>query len=137
MELLFRIDKSMDVVFAYLTDMQKFASVHPVITHIDQTGPDRYLIHETLKLGFIPYSFTYPATIEANPIDHTVNMRAVVFKLVRIEMHFAILAEGDHTQIKETIHFSTKLPVISTMGKIFKEQHTQLFKNIEAASAWE
>lgn len=132
MELTFCIKKSIDVVFTYLTDMQKFASVHPVITHIDHTGPDRYLIHETLKLGFIPYSFTYPATIEANPIDHTVIMRAVVFRMVRIEMRFALVQEGDHTQVKETIHFNSKLPVKSAMEKVFKEQHTQLFKNIEA-----
>lgn len=133
MELEFYIDTSPEVVFTYLTDMQKFVSIHPVISRIDQTGPDSYLIHETLKLGFIPYSFSYPATIEANPLDQTVTMRAVVFKMTRIEMHFVLQSDGDCTRVKETIQFSSLLPVISMMQKVFRKQHTQFFKNMELA----
>ena len=57
MKLSFRIHKKSDLVFDYLTDMQKFVSVHPVISKIDNTGQESYLVHETLKFGFIPFSF--------------------------------------------------------------------------------
>src|SRR5690606_40899548 len=55
---------SSDLVFDYLTDMQKFVLVHPVISKIDSTGQESYLVHETLKFGFVPFSFTYPARSE-------------------------------------------------------------------------
>jgi len=42
MELSFKINKSADFIFDYLTDMQKFVSVHPVITKIDKTNNDSY-----------------------------------------------------------------------------------------------
>ena len=58
MQLSFRIKKTKDIVFDYLTDMQKFASVHPVITKIVQTNTNNYLVYETLKLGFLSFSFT-------------------------------------------------------------------------------
>ena len=66
MELTFTLTKPADFIFDYLTDMDKFASIHPVISKIDRLGDNRYLVHETLKIGFIPYSFTYPVAIESD-----------------------------------------------------------------------
>jgi len=130
MELSFKIDKSADFIFDYLTDMQKFVSVHPVITKIDKTNNDSYLVYETLKFGFIPFSFTYPVTIESNFSDKNVIIRATVMKLTKIEMTFVLKAGKDFTVIEETIQFESPLPVKSTMQNIFKKQHGQLFKNI-------
>lgn len=64
MELTFKLTKKPKFILGYLTDMQKFTSVHPVISKVERTGNNGYLVHETLKLGFIPYSFTYAITIE-------------------------------------------------------------------------
>jgi len=131
MKLSFRIHKKSDLVFDYLTDMQKFVSVHPVISKIDNTFDKNYLVHETLKFGFIPFSFTYPVTIEKNAIDKTVIIRATVFKLTKIDMKFVLKADNDYTIIDEEIKFKSTLPVKFIMESVFKKQHDQLFKNIE------
>jgi carbon monoxide dehydrogenase subunit G len=131
MKLSFRVHKNLDLVFGYLTDMQKFVSAHPVISQIDNIGSENYLVHETLKFGFILFSFTYPVTIEKNTIDKTVIIRATVFKLTKIEMKFVLRADNDYTIIDEEINFKSPLPVKFIMQSIFKKQHDQLFKNIE------
>lgn len=133
MKLSFSIKQDIDLIFDYLTDMQKFVSVHPVITQIEQMGNDNYLVHETLKLGFIPFSFTYPVTIEKNMSDKTVIIRAIVFKLTRIEMKFVLKAGDSNTFIEEEIHFKSPLLVIFIMQYIFRKQQHQLFKNIEVS----
>jgi carbon monoxide dehydrogenase subunit G len=127
----FRLKTSCDVVFDYLTNMQKFVSAHPVIFQIDSKGDESYLVHETLRLGYIPFSFTYPVKIEKDVLRRTVIIRAVVFKLTKIEMKFALRAENGHTVIEEEINFRSPLPVKFIMQGIFKKQHAQLFKNIE------
>ena len=131
MKLSFRIHKNLDIVFDYLTDMQKFVSVHPVISQIDNIGNESYLIHETLKFGFIPFSFTYPVTIEKSTTYKTVNIQATVFKLTKIEMKFVLKADNDYTIIDEEILFKSPLPIKFIMEIIFKKQHNQLFENIE------
>lgn len=131
MKLLFRIKKNEDLIFDYLTNMQKFVSVHPVIYKINDTGNNSYLVHETLKFCFIPFSFTYPISIEKNILNKIVIFKATVFKLTNIEMKFVIKAENDHTIIEEEINFRSLLPVKFIMKSIFRKQHKLLFKNIE------
>lgn len=131
MELSFKLRKTPDLIFDYLTDMQKFVSVHPVISQIDSTGNDRYLIHETLKFGSIPFSFTYPVTIEKHLGDKIVIIRATVMKLTKIEMKFVLKAEKDFTIVKENIQFKSILPIKFIMQSILRKQHSQFFKNIE------
>ncbi len=131
MKLSFRINKNIDLIFDHLTDMQKFVSVHPVISKIDKISENNYMVHETLKLGFIPFSFTYPVTIKKNQIDQTVIILATVFKLMQIEMKFALNTDKDYTIIDEEIQFKSPLPVKFIMESIFKKQHDHLFKNIE------
>ena len=131
MKLSFRIKRPTDFVFEYLTDMQKFVSVHPVISKIDNTGNDSYLVCETLKFGLIPFSFTYPVTVEKNFADKVVDIRATVFKMTKIEMKFILKADGDNTVIEENIQFKSLLPIKFMMQRIFRKQHSQLFKNIE------
>ncbi len=131
MNLAFRIRKDIDPVFEYLTDMQKFVSVHPVISRIDSTGKESYLVYETLKLGFIPFSFTYPVTIEKLFQEKKLVIRATVFNVTSIEMKFHLTADNDFTIINEKINIKSVLPVKAIMKRIFKKQHHQLFKNIE------
>ena len=131
MKLSFKIHKNIDLVFDYLTDMQKFVSVHPVISKIENTSDKSYLVHETLKFGFIPFSFTYPVTIENSISDKIVVIRATVFKLTKIEMKFVLKVDNGHTIIEEEIRFKSPLPIKFIMESIFRKQHNQLFKNIE------
>jgi carbon monoxide dehydrogenase subunit G len=131
MKLTFRIQKTTDFIFEYLTDMQKFVSVHPVITQIDKTGNDSYLVHETLNFGFIPFSFTYRISIEKNQFNQIIIIRGIVMKLTKIEMKFVLKQDMDFTLVEESIQIKSLLPVKSMMESIFRKQHHQLFKNIE------
>ena len=133
MNLSFKIKKSIEVVYSYLTDMEKFTSIHPVITRIDPTSNDAYLVHETLTLGFIPFSFTYPVKVEKNVADKTVIIRATVFKLTKIEIKFVLTEKEGFTTIEEQIKFNSPLPIKPIMQKIFKKQHAQLFRNMEVS----
>jgi carbon monoxide dehydrogenase subunit G len=132
MKLSFTLTKSPDFIFAYLTDMDKFAKAHPVISKIDHLGDNHFLVHETLKLGFIPYSFTYPVSVESDATQKTVVIKATVMKMTRIDMNFSIRVEGDTSIVEETIFINSILPIKGLMQKIFREQHEQLFKNIDA-----
>jgi carbon monoxide dehydrogenase subunit G len=131
MELSFKINKPSEVVFEYLTDMEKFVGVHPVINKIVRLSENHYLIHETLKLGFIPYSFTYPVTIEHSYNDKTVVMHAKVMGFTRIKMLFKLTAESHCTEIAEKITFNSSLPIKTLLKRTFKKHHAQLFQNIE------
>jgi len=131
MNLSFSLHKSPDFIFDYLTDMDKFAKVHPVITKIDSLGDNRYLVHETLRLGFIPYSFTYPVSIESDQLNGKVTIKATVMKVTHIEMSYSIRQEGELSIVDETISIKSFLPLKSMMEKIFREQHTLLFQNMD------
>lgn len=129
MNLKFNVKQPLAVVFDYLTDMQKFVSVHPVIFKINRLDGNNYLVYE--KLNFIPFPFTYKVTVTGNSGNGTVTIKALVIKMVKIEMNYTLKELEGFTQINEVIHFETFLPVKSIMGKIFKTQHKKLFMNIE------
>ena len=111
--------------------MEKFASAHPVITKIDKKQDNNYVVHETLKIGFIPFSFTYPVKINENLTENTIIMCATVMKLTTIKMTFVLTPDNVFTNIEEHIEFKTFLPITSIMKRIFTTIHIQLFKNIE------
>jgi carbon monoxide dehydrogenase subunit G len=132
LNLSFEVKKNIDVAFDYLTDMQKFAFVHPVISKIESLGKNRYMVYETLKWGFIPFSFRYLATMEQNKTEKTVVFRATVFKWTRIDMKFVLRSHHRFTTIEEEIQFNSPLPIAGIMKRVFKAQHETLFKNINA-----
>jgi len=134
MNLKFKVNKPISNVITYLTDINKFVTVHPVITKLESKGDDNYLVYETLKMGFIPFSFTYPVVIKSDTQNAVVTYSAIVKKMVQIEMHFQLSTSGNQTIIEETTTFKSFLPVKFIMGKIFKKQHSLLFKNIEKMS---
>ena len=132
MQLTFNLQQPIEMVFDYLTDMQKFVSVHPVITQIDWLLANKYLVHETLKFGFIPVSFTYPVTIDQNDKDKTIVIRATVMKIIKVEMNYKLDRFNGLTTIDETITIKSPLPIQAVMERIFRKQHGLLFQNIEA-----
>jgi carbon monoxide dehydrogenase subunit G len=131
MKLSFRVKKSIEDTYAYLSDMQKFVLVHPIIFRIDPLGGERYWVHETLKVGCIPFTFRYPVQIERSDAERVVIIRARVFGLTRIEMTFRLSRDGLYTVIDEEVLFTTPLPVHFILERTFKQQHSILFKNIE------
>ena len=133
MILRFTLDKPPDIVFDYLSDMQKFVSVHPVIHRITPLHDGRYRVYEKLKMGFIPYSFTYFATLESDREAGQVRIVATVQRITRIEMEFFIHEKEGVTQVEEHITIRSLLPVHGLLRKVFREQHPILFRNIESA----
>jgi len=134
MNLTHHIPKPAAFVFDYLSDMQKFVSVHPVIYRIDSLGKNEYLVYESLKVGFIPYSFTYPVQITSDPIKRTVLMKATVRKIVHIEMYYAIREDGMACVVDEEIKIRSFLPVKSSLERMFRKYHEEMFLNIGLAS---
>ncbi len=130
MKIRYRINQPLSVVFDHLTDVQKFVSVHPVIYKIEELAENKLLVFERLKLGFIPYSFTYTATINGDRKNSRVEMNATVMKFNKIKMIFEILPGDGFTVVEEEVDFKTALPIKGIMENIFRKQHEQLFRNI-------
>jgi carbon monoxide dehydrogenase subunit G len=130
MQLFFKVQKPLDFVFNYLTDMQLFASVHPVITRIDHEGNNYYKVFETIQLGPIPVSFTYKAILEFDHSQNKVTIIATVMRFTKIEMYFHLSEQYGCCTINESIQFRSVLPIKGIMKNIFKSQHTKLFGNI-------
>lgn len=127
MKLDYTLNKTITVVFDYLTDMQKFAFVHPVIYKIEKLSEHKYLVFE--KLAF--FSFSYPVTIESNEKGNTIRIQAVVMKFTKINVDFSLKSIDKTTVVQETISIKTPFPLRSIIASIFKKQHKKLFKNIE------
>jgi hypothetical protein len=125
----FKVKKNSEFISQYLTDMQKFTSVHPIISKIDSLGNNTYLFHETLTFAAIPFSFKYQTLVEER--ESEILMNANVLKLVKISITFEFIEEGEYTIVIEKVKFQTFLPIHFILKKIFTKQHTLLFKNIE------
>ena len=132
MQLNFTSRRPLAEVFQYLTDMARFATVHPVIYRIDALGADRYRIHERMPIG-LPVRFTYPATVVGDVAAGTVQMDATVFGLVQISMRFQLTADGRRTNIREDVAFRSWLPVRAVLERTFRRLHAELFAAIERA----
>lgn len=133
MHLEHHLHKSPEQVYEYLSDMQKFVSIHPVIHQMDPLGQDQYWVHERIKLFYIPWRFTYPASIVVHSPQH-IAMSATVMGVVHIAMDFVLKdIKSGGCIVHETVQFKSFLPVQLVMSQIFRKQHTQLFKNIENA----
>lgn len=131
MKLTYKSSKDIKTIFEYLTDMQKFTSVHPVIYKIENIGNGNFKVFETLKIGFIPISFTYPVIIKSDLNTNHVEMKATVMKMNKVAMSFQLKVVDGLTIIEEEIKFNTFYPFTLILENIFKTQHKQLFENIE------
>ncbi len=131
MDVIYIVNKPVHFVYEHLSDMQKFASVHPVIFKIEELKRHTYKVYETLKFGFIPITFTYHAVVNANEKEQKVIINATVLKFTQIEMQFNLKSIINGTEVHETVKFKSLFPIKLLMEKIFKEQHRKLFFNFE------
>ncbi len=130
MKAFYNSNKPAAEIFDILADVRKFSAAHPVITRIDRSGND-YIVHETLKIGSMPVSFTYPMIMECRPLEGQVIMIASVAKTVQIRIVFIVRSIGGKTVIEEEINFKPVFPIRLIMGPLFQRQHEKLFRNIE------
>lgn len=130
MILKYTINQSPETIYEYLTDMTKFVSVHPVITKMSKKGNHIYKVFETIRVGFIPVSFTYAATIYGSREKGHIRMQARVMRMADVDMVFDIQEAHGGSIVLEEIQIKSFLPVKSQLEKIFREQHALLFENI-------
>jgi carbon monoxide dehydrogenase subunit G len=131
LHLQFKLNKPIEKVFDSLSNAENFLQVHPIIYAMKPLPNGSYLVHEKLKIAYINIDFTYPCTIESNRNDKTITMKAVVKKMVHIQIDFKLSFENNQTVVNEFITFKSLLPVAFVMRKVFKTQHQKLFQNIE------
>jgi carbon monoxide dehydrogenase subunit G len=131
MHLQFKLKKPIQEVFNCLSNADCFVKVHPIIYAMKPLPNAAYLVYEKLKIAFLNINFTYPCTIESNRNDKTITVKAVVKKMVHIQIDFKLSTQNGQTMVDEFVSFKSILPVAFVMGKIFKTQHQKLFKNIE------
>lgn len=131
MTLSIKIKQTLPIVFTYLSNYEKFVSVHPVIYKMTKNSDGSYKVFESLKMGLIPISFTYQTSIVPDLNNKSITMNASIMRFTKIEIQFNLTEENDYTLIDEMILFKSPLPIKSIMGRIFKKQHGLLFRNIE------
>ncbi len=127
-EFTFIIGKDIQTVKQYLIDAEKFVSVHPLIYKMEDLGQNKFRVFEKVKVGFIPYHFTYTATITNN--NDSIQMYASIMGVTKLSMYFTFQRVGDETIIKEKLTVRSLLPIKNFMLKLIGEQHQELFKNI-------
>lgn len=131
MHLQFKLNKPVEDVFTCLSNAENFVKTHPIIYLMKPLPNGAYLVFEKLKIAFINFDFTYPCTIESDAVEKTITMKAVVKKMVHIDIKFKLSTQNGQTMVDEFVSFKSILPVAFVMGKIFKTQHQKLFQNIE------
>lgn len=129
----FTVNKPSSEVFDYLTNMQKFVTVHPIIFRIDKMKDNEYLVFEKLRVLFIPVVFKYKAIVERNSAGDKVSIKATVMGMIHITMDYDLAENNGQTKITERLGFKSVLPVHFVMKNIFRKQHQQLFLNINKA----
>jgi len=127
----YEILKPINEVYYYLSDMDKYVLVHPIIYKIDKISENYYSIFETLKIGLFRIKVKYPAQIYCDFKAKKIKMTAQVLKMIKIEIVFNLKTSGTKTSIEETITFNSFIPIGIFLASIFKNQHQILFRNIE------
>jgi len=130
MEFRFEVHNTAEEVFRYLSDMPSFVSVHPLIYRIKPLANGTHLIHEKLKLGPIPYKFTYPVVVHADAAKGEVQMFATIKKMIFVKLEFKIRSEGEITIVEEKASVRSVLPVKPILKLVFARQHKRMFENM-------
>ena len=124
-------NKAIHELFQYLSDMQKFTDVHPVIYKAELIGENEYLIYEKLKFLMIPFKFTYKAILKNVELDKTVSMYSEVQKGVHLNLRFDFKTLNQKTEITETVEIKANPITKLILGNTIKRAHRKLFENIE------
>ncbi|MEO6130587.1 MAG: hypothetical protein ABIQ02_01975 [Saprospiraceae bacterium] len=62
-EFTFKVRKDVITIKQYLTNIERFVNVHPMIYKMTALGENKYKVFEKVMIGIIPYNFTYKAFI--------------------------------------------------------------------------
>lgn len=127
-QLTFKIQKDTQIVLSYLTDIQKFVSVHPLIYKMTELDKNKYKVYESIKLGILTYRFTYQAVLTHE--GSLVLIKASVMGLTKLTMNFHLREEGNETVVVEELTIKSVLPIKNFMTNLISKQHEEMFRNI-------
>ena len=130
MEHTVQINQQYDVVFDYLTDMQKYQSLNPAVIKVVDLGNGKYTVHKRLKFVFIPYYFSFPMALTSDEDKLSINMVATIGWLNRLEVGFRMIPMSNYTIVEEIVTWKSLIPIGYLLENSIKKQHKILFKNI-------
>lgn len=127
----FTLQKEKAFIATFLTDPERFVSVHPLIYRMEPLGDGQFKVFEQVMLGPLPIRFTYKAEISEK--QNAIFIRAVVMRLTNISMTFRFESSGNSTTVIEDVDISSPLPIRRFMEKLIAEQHQIMFQTIQSA----
>jgi len=128
-EFIFKVKKDIIIIKQQLTIVENFVNVHPLVYKMKDLGWNKYKVFEKIKIGVIPYRFTYKAIITDE--KDSVNIVATVMGLTTISMFFTFQEEDKVTVIHERLIIKSPLPIKNYMNRLIEKQHKTMFNNIE------
>ena len=128
-EFIFKVKKDIITIKKQLTNVENFVNIHPLIYKMTDLGRNKYKVFEKIKIGVIPYRFTYKAIITEE--KDSVNIVATVMGLTTISMFFTFQEEDKVTVIHERLIIKSPLPIKNYMNRLIEKQHKTMFNNIE------
>jgi carbon monoxide dehydrogenase subunit G len=131
MILTYSLNKPAEEIYPYLSDMQKFVEVHPVIYKAEQLGEAEYLCYEKIRFVFIPFDFSYKVNLRNLSLNNYVEMDSNIQKGVYLQLQFNLLSNNDQTEIKETINIKANFFVRMIFQNTIRKVHKKLFINIQ------
>ena len=130
------IAKPVEQVYPYLSDMEKFVQVHPVVYKVEKIGETEYQFCEKIKIIFIPFDFKYKVNLKSILHNKDVEMHSNVKKGVHLELKFSFLSRNNSTHVEEIILIKSNFFVRLVFQSVIKRVHKKMFKNISEI-VWE
>jgi carbon monoxide dehydrogenase subunit G len=120
------------VVWLYLSDLNKFAEVHPIICKVDTYGGGAYRLYEKLPLGPFSFRFSYPVRVTLDSKESIIRYESTVLGIAQLDMRFHIVDRGDHSVTHEVVEIRSRLPVERYTAGECRKYHSMVFANMES-----
>lgn len=127
MELNYTFTKPIEEVYPYFFDLQKFASVHPVVQKIEEISENKYLFHE--KMG--PFTFRYLVYRLPSEMPLQIVLSSTILRYLQLKLDIRLQPLDTGTQLQEKVSVQAPLPIKVLFLKLFPPIHYQLFKRIQ------
>ena len=124
------IDHPLEIVYDALADMDQFVEHHPLIYAARVVSPGYYKIYERVRMGFIPYHFTYHAQILPDPVVQRITMKALLYRLISLEIVFFLSSHSSYTKVREEIIIQGPLLIEKKKKKNLITAHLNMFEKI-------
>ena len=124
------IPRPVDEVYPYLSDIERFVSMHPVIYKCEHKGGTDHVLYERLRVLGIGISFSYPVCIQESIPNERVVMFSEFIKGVNLRLVFDLTCNGETTTIKETILFKGPFFVRPMFMRLLARMHSEMMTNI-------